>query len=241
MAQLHPAWVEHQDRRWLRPDASRWLRPDRDRYLRPELEVKNWETQPRVQVGNLGAGRWTTDGGSGGVRIAAGETPRLGPGAMAALAAHLAKRVIEAYRSENGLWDLFRQKDGTVTLTKINGSDVFGSNSTSPTYTAIDDDAARAMRDDLVHKFPDVLNADDIGKMPNNALFHAETTVLLRAARENGGSLAGLTLEVFADRPMCNNCDQILPYVGLELGNPTVTFIGPTGSRKTMRNGGWID
>jgi hypothetical protein len=73
--------------------------------------------------------------------------------------------------------------------------------------------------------------------MPLNAFYHAETNVLLRAARQHGGSLAGRTLEVFGDRALCNNCKKVLPYVGLELGNPTVTFIEPDGTRWTMRDG----
>ena len=75
----------------------------------------------------------------------------------------------------------------------------------------------------MINKYPGVLNADELGRMPNNALYHAETTVLLRAARENGGTLIGKTLEVFGDTAMCNNCQRILPYVGLELGDPIVT------------------
>jgi hypothetical protein len=73
--------------------------------------------------------------------------------------------------------------------------------------------------------------------MPLNAFYHAETNVLLRAARQHGGSLAGRTLEVFGDAKLCNNCQEILPYVGLELGNPTVTFVEPDGARWTMRGG----
>jgi hypothetical protein len=76
--------------------------------------------------------------------------------------------------------------------------------------------------------------------MPNNTLFHAETTVLLRAARENGGTLAGRMLEVYSDRELCNNCKIVLPKVGLELGNPTVTFIDDAGRRLTMRDGIWL-
>src|SRR5262249_2870802 len=43
------------------------------------------------------------------------------------------------------------------------------------------------------------------------------------------------------DCPMCNNCRLVLPYVGLELGNPTVTFVGPRGSAVTMRDGVRLD
>lgn len=72
-------------------------------------------------------------------------------------------------------------------------------------------------------------------------LYHAETNVLLRASRELGGTLRGRTLEVVVDRPMCASCQDILPYVGLELGNPTVTFIGPRGETRTMRDEAWND
>jgi hypothetical protein len=77
--------------------------------------------------------------------------------------------------------------------------------------------------------------------MPNNALFHAETTVLMRAAKQAGGTLAGRTLTVYGDSRTCNNCEIVLPYVGLELGNPTVTFVNPDGKTMTMRDGSWID
>jgi hypothetical protein len=77
--------------------------------------------------------------------------------------------------------------------------------------------------------------------MPNDALFHAETTVLLRAARQAGGTLAGRTLAVHVDGKLCNNCEAVLPYVGLEVGNPTVTFVDPNGLAKTIRDGAWLD
>src|SRR4030081_3844121 len=111
---------------------------------------------------------------------------------------------IEAYRSEHGLWDLFKRKIGTVTWMTLNGKDIFGSNSSSPTYTSIDYAAAVAMRRTILQKYPEIMKIDDIGLMPNNAVFHAEATVLLRAARENGGTLAGLTLDVVSDGRLCN-------------------------------------
>ena len=80
----------------------------------------------------------------------------------------------------------------------------------------------------------------NLGQKPNDALFHGETTVLLRAAKERGGTLAGQTLTVFTDRELCNSCERVLPYVGLELGNPTVTLVDPDGSTMTMRDGAWI-
>jgi hypothetical protein len=153
---------------------------------------------------------------------------------------HLAMSVIEAYRSEKGLRDLFNRKTGTVAWIRLDGKDIFGSNSDSPTYSRIDRAAAEAMRGTLLEKHPEVMNSDNIGRMPNNALFHAETTVLLRAARENGGTLAGRTMEVYVDDIVCNNCELVLPKVGLELGNPTVTFIDRTGRTLTMRDGRWL-
>jgi hypothetical protein len=68
------------------------------------------------------------------------------------------------------------------------------------------------------------MNTGNIGQIPNNALYHAEATILLRAARENGGTLSGKSIEVTVDRELCGSCEAILPYIGLELGNPTVEF-----------------
>jgi hypothetical protein len=58
-------------------------------------------------------------------------------------------------------------------------------------------------------------------------LFHAETNVLLRAAEANGGTLAGKSLDIYVDRKLCPNCERVVPLVGLELGNPTLTFVDP--------------
>jgi hypothetical protein len=197
--------------------------------------------QPRVLAGNPDGGQWTSTGAGGsGIRLAAADKPRLGPHTLISIAVELAKGVIEAHRSENGLWDLFGHKRGAVTVTTVDGTDIFGSNSGSPTYTASDFAAVVRLRDKLAEKYPKELSAKNIGLMPHNALFHAETTVLLRAARQSGGSLANRTLTVFGDTRMCNNCEYVLPYVGLELGNPTVTFVDPDGSTRMMRDGSWI-
>ena len=197
--------------------------------------------QPRVPAGNPDGGQWTSTGGSGsGTRLAAADKPRLGPRALIAIAVELAKRAIEAYRSENGLWDLFGHKDGAVTVTTVDGRDIFGSNSSSPTYTSVDRAAAVRLRKILLEKYPDKFATSNIGRMPGDALFHAKTTVLLRSARQSGGILTGRTLTVFGDTVLCNNCKDLLPYIGLELGNPTVTFVDPDGSSRTMRDGSWM-
>jgi len=86
------------------------------------------------------------------------------------------------------------------------------------------------------------MNAENLGQIPNNAVFHTEATCLLRAARVNApGTLAGKTIEVHVDREMCWSCETILPFIGLELGNPEVTFVDPAGHVRRMHNGEWID
>jgi hypothetical protein len=92
----------------------------------------------------------------------------------------------------------------------------------------------------MLWKYPDIMSTGNIGNMPNNALYHAEATVLLRAARENRGTLSGKSIEVTVDRRICPSCDEVLPYIGLELGNPEVTFFDPFGNVRTMRDGVWI-
>jgi hypothetical protein len=194
--------------------------------------------QPRVSAGHPDGGQWTRVASSGaGVQLAANEKPPFGANIISSIMAEAARRAIERYRNTNNLWDLFKRKDGTVSLTTIDGKNIFGSNSNSPTYSSADRAAASRMRDLLMEKYPETFATDNSGQMPANAVFHAETTVLLRAAREHGGSLAGRILEVFVDSKLCNNCKEVLPKVGLELGNPTVILIDNTGAKFVIRDG----
>ena len=62
----------------------------------------------------------------------------------------------------------------------------------------------------------------------------------LQGSMATGGTLVGQTIEVRVDRPMCFRCKKVLPYIGLELGNPTVTFFDPDGLVRTMRDGVWV-
>ena len=98
---------------------------------------------------------------------------------------------------------------------------------TLATYTDSDFKAAQNMRDSLVEKYPKVMSTDNLGDAPNNALFHAETNVLLRAAQANNGTLAGRSLDIYVDRKMCANCETVVPLVGMELSNPTLTYVDP--------------
>lgn len=81
-------------------------------------------------------GRWT-DGGSTRVRLAAADKPTFGSAAMTAIFVETAKRTIDAFRSKNGLRDLFGSEVGAVTVTTMNGKDIYGSNSGLPLYKSI--------------------------------------------------------------------------------------------------------
>jgi hypothetical protein len=145
------------------------------------------------------------------------------------------REAIDLYRAVNDM----PAGQGTVAYGEVDGAPYIGVNSNAPGYTEADRIAADQMRDALLAKYPDVMETENIGRMPNNAVYHAEITTLLRAARENGGTLAGREIQINVDREMCWSCDRILPLVGLELGNPAVTIIDATGARHTMRNGRW--
>jgi hypothetical protein len=153
---------------------------------------------------------------------------------------------IDAYRAANNMPDLFGRATwpldkGTVAAAEINGSLYFGTNSGAPTYTDADGRAATRMRDSLIEKYPDIMERRNVGGYPNNALYHAESTILLRAASNSGGTLEGWSIEVHVDRITCPQCEEVLPYLGVELGNPLVTFVERDSGRKsTMWNGRWM-
>jgi hypothetical protein len=172
-------------------------------------------------------------------RLAASDKPSPGRAAMLGIMARAAERAIEAYRSGNLLLDLFGNKSGAVAVTTIDDKDIFGSNSSSSTYDDADRKAAIDLRNKLVAKYPNVMSVDNLGDTPNNALFHAETNVLLRAAQANGGTLQGRSLDIYIDRDMCANCRSVVPLVGLELGNPNLTFVDPK-TITTIYNGSVI-
>jgi hypothetical protein len=161
-------------------------------------------------------------------RLAASDKPSPGRAAMLGIMARAAEGLIKLYRSENLLLDLFGNKSGAIAVTTMDDKDIYGSNSTSlSTYKDADFKAARELRDRLVEKYPTIMSVDKLGEAPNNALFHAETNVLLRAAETNGGTLAGRSLDIYVDRAFCSNCQVVIPLVGLELGNPTLTYVDP--------------
>ena len=146
------------------------------------------------------------------------------------------QEAIDAYRL---IHDMSPGED-TVAYGVVDGVPHFGINSQGPAYKVFDRDAADQMRERLFARYPGLLTTNNIGRIPNNALYHAEATLLLRAARGNDGSLEGMDFEVHVDRPVCNSCQRVLPSLGLELGNPTVTFVDRSGFKRTMRNGSWV-
>jgi hypothetical protein len=153
-------------------------------------------------------------------------------------------RACSEYRAAHNGPDLFGNPAGlserdTVAVVELDGKPVFGTNSEALTYSNADRVAAKRFVDVMVEKYPTTMNVGNIGGMPNNSLYHAESTLLLRAARENGGSLAGKTLEVHVDRILCYSCEAVLPKLGAELGNPTVTFVTPQHIH-VMQNGTWV-
>ena len=203
--------------------------------------------QPRVPAGHPDGGQWTDDERWAdhpliGARFAAArELPPLHP---RRIVIYLARRLIEAIRRELASWDLFGevdQKKVTVAVTTIDGRDIHGTSSTSGDWQPVDYAEARRLRAIIARRYPHQAEGRPLGQYPLDSLFHAETNVLLRAARESGGSLAGRTLEVFVDGNTCNNCRRILGHVARELGNPTVKFTNSKTGRVmgVVRDGQW--
>lgn len=152
---------------------------------------------------------------------------------------------IGSFRSITGMPDVGSgiarsRSDGTVAYTEVDGHAVFGVNANAPGYTARDEAMARDMRSRLIERYPEVMATGNVGHKPNDALFHAEANALLRAAEPFGGSLAGRTIEMRVDRPLCPSCDAVLPYLGAQIGNPTVRIIDGAGDIWIMRDGIWI-
>jgi hypothetical protein len=113
---------------------------------------------------------------------------------------HAALEAIKEYRLEKLPRDLFEhhegfeRREGTVAVRMGKDANVFGVNSTLSTYTRDDRVEANWLRGDLVRKNRELPRGHLIGRGPNDAVYHAETTLLLRLARQDGGSLAGQTL-----------------------------------------------
>ena len=76
MPAINAAYLEHQRKRWMRPDAHHFVRPDWRKSVRPGFENdhpfalyenKYRPDQARVPAGSRDGGQWTDgEGGSGG-------------------------------------------------------------------------------------------------------------------------------------------------------------------------------
>jgi len=192
-----------------------------------------WRPQPSAHSGSV----------RGQIRQAEGEI-REANARLRELARQEPSDLMDAFRRQHGL-DLFddpvwSRKQNSVATCQVDDVPYIGVNSQALTYSSRDIFKAEQLRDTLIQDFPRRMNTDNIGRYPNNAVFHAEATCLLRAARANGGTLEGKSIDVTVDREMCRSCVRLLPLIGLELGNPTVTFTSPSGRVRTMRDGSWI-
>jgi hypothetical protein len=161
--------------------------------------------QPRVPAGHSDGGQWTDDDRwdgrrlpndrrrplRGALQLAAGEPPPLDPRKWRRW---LVRKLIEGVHRELASWDLFGYHDSdkvTVAATIMDGEPVTGTSSDYGDWLAIDHFEARALRATILRKYPHLLRGRNRGQFPLDAFFHAETNLLLRAARINGRSLAG--------------------------------------------------
>lgn len=154
--------------------------------------------------------------------------------------------LLEGYAAEHAPADLFGYRKGleedTIAAGRVDGRPFIGvSSKFGITYTTADRLAAMRLRDEMSRKYDRVRRINNVGYKPNDVFFHAETTLLLRAARAFGGSLQGRTVFIYSNRPMCSGCGTLLPLIGAELGNPTVVFSDyDSGNVNIMRYGKWV-
>jgi hypothetical protein len=94
--------------------------------------------QPRVPAGNPDGGQWTGSAAGSAAepasaQLAASEKLPIGRFGAIRLLFQVGKRLIDAYRSDNLLFDLFGEKPGVVSTTTLDGKTIYGVNSDSPT------------------------------------------------------------------------------------------------------------
>jgi hypothetical protein len=152
--------------------------------------------------------------------------------------------LLEAYRANNAAPDLFGRRwetnNNTIAIATPNSQHLFvGTNSTAPTYSGRDGIAAARTVDAMVDRFPGVMNRNNIGGKPNDSLYHAEATILFRVRDAFGGTLTNRTLNITVDRPMCDSCRDVLPSLGIHLGNPRVSYYDRSGLKGVMHEGRW--
>lgn len=247
-SRAEPSPTEQSDREW-------WLALYRGREqlgrihrewaeLRDELLRRKANFNPnqsRIPAGSEGAGRWTDDAQITLVADKPSFPRRLGRWGAVVEVLRLA---IETLSKENLLRNLFGETIPVIAVTSLDDRQVFGLNSDISDFSSLYTDKDRALadqfRDSMVVKYPDDMSRGNIGWVPNDALYHAEATVLLRAWEQNDRTLEGKELVVVVNREMCDtSCPTVLPLLGLELGNPRVTFVDDQNRVKIMKDGKW--
>jgi hypothetical protein len=96
------------------------------------------------------------------------------------------------------------------------------------------------MRAILLEKYPnDPMATLNRGFKPNDAVYHAEATLILRFASRSGGDLSGRDITMVTSQRMCESCKDVLPLIARELGNPRVRIMD--GSNRVLEsfNGVW--
>jgi hypothetical protein len=198
-------------------------------------------SQLRIPAGSEGAGRWTDDAQITLVADKPSSPRRFGRrGAVV----EILRLAIETFSKENLLRNLFGETVPVVAVTSLDDRHVFGLNSDISDFSSLYTDKDRALadqfRDSMVVKYPDDMSRGNIGWAPNDALYHAEATVLLRAWEQNDRTLEGKELLVVVNRKMCDtSCPTVLPLLGLELGNPRITFVDDKSRVRIMKDGKW--
>ncbi len=236
-----PSPTDRSDREWwLTLDLAReqldqirgeWMEL-RDDLLRRKANFN--PSQPRIAAGSEGAGRWTDDAQFTLVADKPSFPRRLGRWGAVVEVLRLA---VETFSKENLLRNLFGETVPVVAVTSLDDRHVFELNSDISDFSSLYTDKDRALadqfRDSMVVKYPDDMSRGNIGWAPNDALYHAEATVLLRAWEQNDRTLEGKELLVVVNRKMCDtSCPTVLPLLGLELGNPKITFVDDKKSRE---------
>jgi hypothetical protein len=118
--------------------------------------------QPRVPKGHPDGGEWTDDDRWIGVQFAAAERPPMGPRGSYAIALEIARRLIDVFRRENGQLELFGDRRGAVTVTTIDGRQIYGSNPDLGAWRSIDRTEADRLRAIIVQKHPELADPDNI-------------------------------------------------------------------------------
>jgi hypothetical protein len=147
--------------------------------------------------------------------------------------------LLEAYRANNATPDLFgtsrwdRARNTVAVATPGDRQIFFGINSGAPTYTSQDRDTVRSNLDSVIEQYPMI-------RPQQKAFYHAESTILFRMSEAFGGTLTGRSLRVTVDREICGACEQVLPRLGVYLGNPSVSFYDRLGFKGIVQDRDWF-